>query len=80
MVCKRRIWGGRKLVRTALYMATLSAVRFNPVFKIFYQRLLGAGKCKKAALTACSHKLLRILNAMARSGNAWTPELHGLTA
>ena len=77
---KRRIWGGRKLVRTALYMATLSAVRFNPVFKIFYQRLLGAGKCKKAALTACSHKLLRILNAMARSGNAWNPELHGLTA
>ena len=77
---KRSIWGGRKLVRCALYMATLSAVRFNPVIKAFYVRLLAAGKCKKAALTACSHKLLRILNAMARSGKAWNPELHGLTA
>jgi transposase len=75
---KRSIWGGRKLVRSALYMATLSAVRFNPVIKAFYQRLLAAGKCKKAAMTACSHKLLRILNAMARSGQAWNPVLHGL--
>jgi transposase len=77
---KRRIWGGRKLVRSALYMATLSAVRFNPIIKAFYARLLAAGKCKKAAMTACAHKLLRILNAMARSGNAWNPELHGFTA
>lgn len=77
---KRSIWGGRKLVRCALYMATLSAVRFNPVIKIFYQRLLAAGKPKKAAMTACSHKLLRILNAMARSGQAWNQKLHGLTA
>ena len=46
----------------------------------FYERLLGAGKCKKAAMTACAHKLLRILNAMARSGKAWNPELHGFTA
>ena len=77
---KRSIWGGRKLVRCALYMATLSAVRFNPVIKVFYQRLLAAGKPKKAALIACSHKLLRILNAMARSGQAWNQELHGLSA
>lgn len=77
---KRRIWGGRKLVRNALYMATLSATRFNPAIKTFYERLLGAGKCKKAALTACAHKLLRILNAMARSGNAWNPDFHGATA
>jgi transposase len=76
---KRSIWGGRKLVRSALYMATLSAVRFNPVIKAFYVRLLASGKCKKAALTACSHKLLRILNAMARTGQAWDPKLHGLT-
>ncbi len=72
---KRSIWGGRKLVRSALYMAVLSAVRFNPVIKVFYQRLLGAGKSKKAAMTACSHKLLRILNAMARSGKPWNVEL-----
>jgi transposase len=77
---KRHIWGGRKLVRCALYMATLSAMRFNPVIKAFYQRLLGAGKCKKAAMTACSHKMLRILNAMARTGQAWNPQLHGFTA
>ena len=77
---KRSIWGGRKLVRCALYMATLSAVRFNPVIKSFYQRLLAAGKPKKAAMTACSHKLLRILNAMARSGKPWNAELHALNA
>jgi transposase len=77
---KRSIWGGRKLVRRALYMATLTAVRYNPVIKIFYQRLLVAGKCKKAALTACAHKLLRILNSMARTGKAWDPNLHGLTS
>jgi transposase len=77
---KRSIWGGRKLARGALYMATLSAVRFNPVIKAFYVRLLAAGKCKKAALIACSHKLLRILNAMARTGQPWRPELHRLTA
>ena len=67
-------------MRCALYMATLSAVRFNPVIKAFYARLLAAGKPKKVALTACSHKLLRILNAMARTGKAWDPELHGFTA
>ena len=77
---KRRIWGGRSIVRCALYMATLSAVRFNPVIKVFYGRLLAQGKPKKLALTACSHKLLRILNAMAHSGQTWNPERHGLTA
>ena len=77
---KRSIWGGRKLVRKALCMATLSAVRFNPVIKDFYVRLLAAGECKKLAMTVCSHMLLRILNAMARSGKPWNPELHGFTA
>jgi len=76
---KRSTWGGRSIVRGALYMATLSAVRCNPVIKTFYLRLLAAGKPKKVALTACSHKLLRILNAMARNGQAWNPELHVLT-
>ncbi|NRF71564.1 IS110 family transposase [Aquincola sp. S2] len=77
---KRSIWGGRSIVRCALHMATLSAVRFNPVIRPFYQRLLTAGKPKKVAMTACSHKLLRILNAMARSGKPWNPDLHGVTA
>ncbi len=74
---KRSVWGGRAIVRCALYMASLSAVRFNPVIRAFYLRLLAAGKPKKVALTACAHKLLRILNAMARSGKAWDPKLHG---
>jgi transposase len=72
---KRSIWGGRAAVRTCLYMATLSAVRHNPILKPFYQRLLAAGKCKKVALVACMHKLLTILNAMMRDGKAWQPQL-----
>ena len=77
---KRHIWGGRSIVRSALYMATLSAVRFNPVIKAFYQRLIAAGKPKKVALTACSHKLLRILNAMARTGQPWNESFHAITS
>lgn len=77
---KRHIGGGRSIVRCMLYMATLSAARFNPVIKPFYLRLLAAGKPKKVILTACAHKLLRILNAMARNGRAWDPALHGVTA
>lgn len=75
---KRHVWGGRSLVRSALYMATLSAVRFNPVIKIFYDRLIAAGKPKKVAMTACSHKLLRILNAMARTARAWDDSFHAI--
>ncbi len=77
---KRHVWGGRSVVRSTLHMAMLSAVRYNPVIKPFYDRLIAAGKPKKVALTACSHKLLRILNAMARTGQPWNPELHGITS
>jgi transposase len=77
---KRSIWGGRSLVRCALYMATLTAIQHNAVIKAFYQRMVSAGKPKKVAMTACAHKLLRILNAMARTGQAWNPEIHGLPA
>jgi len=73
---KRSIWGGRAIVRCALYMATLSAVRYNPAIQAFYLRLVASGKPKKLALTACAHKLLRILNALARSGQPWNPSLH----
>lgn len=76
---KRCVWGGRSIVRTTLYMATLSAVSHNPVIKTFYDRLIAAGKPKKVALTACSHKMLRILNAMARTGQPWRDELHAIT-
>jgi transposase len=76
---KRTVWGGRAHVRTALYMGTLVATRFNPVIKAFYQRLCAAGKAKKVALTACMRKLLTILNAMVRHRTPWHPELvhHG---
>lgn len=70
---KRRIKGGRSDVRTVLYMAAISASRFNPVIQEFYQRLLKAGKLKKVALVACMRKLLTILNAMIRDQRAWQP-------
>jgi transposase len=54
-----------------LYMAALVAVRFNPVITAFYERLLGKGKLKKVALTACMHKLLIILNAMMKNNQTW---------
>jgi transposase len=68
---KRKTWGGRASVRAALYMAALSASRFDPTIKAFYQRLLAAGKPKKLALTACMHKLLTIINAVIKSGRPW---------
>lgn len=68
---KRTTWGGRANVRAALYMAALSAARFDPTIKMFYQRLLAAGKPKKLALTACMHKLLTIINAVIKSGIPW---------
>lgn len=72
---KRMIVGGRAAVRCALYMATLVGIRFNPVMKSFYERLLGKGKLKKVALTACMHKLLIILNTMVKNGQSWQPSL-----
>jgi len=68
---KRSIAGGRADVRTALYMAALSAVRCNPPIKSFYDRLVAAGKAKKVALTAAAHKLLTILNAILRDASPW---------
>ena len=73
---KRITWGGRATVRTALYMAALSAIRYNPVIKTFYERLLANGKLKKVALVACMHKILTILNAIVKSGSPWNPEHH----
>ena len=68
---KRTIWGGRARVRAALYMGALVATRYNPVIKVFYRRLLSAGKAKKVALVACMRKLLTILNSMVKSGQHW---------
>jgi len=68
---QRRIWGGRAPVRSVLYMAALSAIRWNRVIKSFHTRLIEAGKKPKVAITACMRKLLIILNSMVRSGNMW---------
>ena len=72
---KRRIWGGRASVRSVLYMAALSASRWNSVIRDYYERLVGAGKPHKVALVACMRKLLITLNSMARSGQSWSPSL-----
>lgn len=63
---KRKIAGGRKRVRDALYMAALNAVRRADPFKAFYARLRQAGKPAKLALIAVARKLLTVLNAMMR--------------
>lgn len=63
---KRRIRGGRAPVRVALYMATLSAVRWDPLMKAHYQHLRARGKLGKVALVACMRKLLGIVNAKRR--------------
>lgn len=76
----RRIWGGRADVRTALYMATLSAMRYNPVIAAHYRRLLAAGKPKKVAMVACMRKLLTILNAMMRDRATWDANRHAVAA
>jgi transposase len=67
----RKIQGGRHQVRTVLYMAMMSAIQSNPVFKAHYQKLVAAGKPKKVALIACVRKMIVILNSMLRDGVLW---------
>lgn len=64
---KRTIYGGRAQMRVALYMATLSAVRWEPEIKAHYQQLRARGKVAKVALVACMRKMLGIVNARRRS-------------
>lgn len=73
---KRTTFGGRPQVRKVLFMAAMVATRYNPVISAFYSRLVGAGKPKKLAITACARKLLTILNAMAKARKPFNPELH----
>ena len=74
---RRHVQGGRSEIRRVLYMATLTAARYNPAIKAFYQRLLGAGKLPKVALVACMRKLLTTLNAKVRTNKPWDKSLHG---
>jgi transposase len=72
---KRMIWGGRAPVRSALYMSTWSASKWNPVIRVFYNRLRANGKPPKVAQVACMRKLLTILNAMVRDSRSWDPSI-----
>jgi transposase len=67
----RRVRGGRASVRTALYLAAMTAARFNPVLRELYERLRQAGKPPKLAFIAVARKLLTILNAIARERTEW---------
>ena len=76
----RIVCGGRAHVRTVLYMSTVAALRWNRVIRAFYDRLRGAGKPAKVALTACMRKLLTILNAMVRQQTRWQPPVQAVGA
>ena len=67
----RHIRGGRKALRSLLYMCVLSARQHNPVIRRYYERLIGKGKQKRVALIACMRKLLCILNAVLRDRQPW---------
>jgi transposase len=71
---KSRIWGGRKQVRSLLYMAALTAIRSNQIIRKFYQRLTSQGKVFKVAITACMRKILVILNTLIRDNSLWLPQ------
>lgn len=70
-----KIWGGRMEVRNMLYMAALSAVRYNPVIREFYGRLKSKGKRFKVAITACMRKILVILNTLVQRDCLWAPQI-----
>jgi transposase len=72
---KRFCRGGRNSIRKILYLAALSATRFNPPIKIFYNHLLEKGKLKKVALIACARKLITTLNSMVKHNSLWNPDV-----
>lgn len=69
---KRSIRGGRSNVRTALYMPTMSAMRYNPTIAGYAERLRCQGKPYKVVVTACMRKLVTILNLMVKRGTKWS--------
>lgn len=68
---RRTIAGGRTAVRNALFMATLTAIRWNPVIRAHYTQLTHRGRPKKVAIVACMRRLLGILNAIIRTASPW---------
>jgi transposase len=76
----RHIFAGRAQVRSKLYMATLTAIRCNPVIKAFYERLVAKNKLKKVAIVACMRKLLTIINVMVRDNKPWQVKAQPVSA
>jgi transposase len=72
---RRAIWGGRGDARAMLFLAAQSAARWNAPLRLFYERLVGRGKSKKAALAAVARKLLIAINAMMRDQHPWQPAI-----
>ena len=70
----RSIYGGRMPVRNVLYMAALSACRYNPALKTFHKRLAASGKKPKVIIVAVMRKMITTLNAMLRDGVSWQPQ------
>jgi len=64
---QRSIHGGRLYVRNAIYMASLSTIRFNPILKPFYRNLKSTGKPSKVAITAVMRKLIILLNQILKN-------------
>ena len=71
---KSFIGGGRKSVRSALFIAAMVASRHNPILKTVRDKLVAAGKAKLVALIAVARKLLTILNAILRDKRPWQPK------
>jgi transposase len=76
----RHICAGRAQVRSKLYMATLTAIRCNPVIRAFYERLRARNKLKKVAIVACMRKLLTIINVMLRDNKTWNVKAQPVSA
>jgi transposase len=72
---KRRIRGGRHRVRTVMFMAMLSSIQCNPVFKRFYEHLKAQGKIPKVALIACMRKMIVVLNTMVKNQEPWREKM-----
>lgn len=69
---QRHIHGGRMAPRNALYMAALSAARYEPGLKACYDRLIARGKAKKLALTAVMRKLVVLANTLIAANRTYS--------
>jgi len=69
---------GNRRLRRALYLPTLTAIRFNPIIKTFYERLLSKGKPKMVAIGACMRKLLHIVIGVLKNQIPFNPDYHQL--